>query len=181
MATIADKRKAILQALWRKAHETGQPVVIKLKDDAEANRIRFDLYAAVKAVKANPGLDPGLHAAVTSCSITYQDSKTLQISTRNLEDALMEAAGEYGLDVESLRKAPETNLEAEFRTREADSIRRMQEDMKPTIPAPAVPVTETLPVFNYGAAEPTISKTESTIDEDFIAAKMKKYGNRSAQ
>lgn len=178
MATIADKRKAILQALWRKAHETGQPVVIKLKDDAEANRIRFDLYAAVKAVKANPGLDPGLHAAVTSCSITYQDSKTLQIGTRNLEDALMEAAGEYGLDVESLRKAPETNLEAEFRTREADSIRRMEENLQPTIP---VAVAETLPVFNYGAAEPTISKTESAIDEDFIAAKMKKYGNRSAQ
>jgi len=115
MTSVTQKRTALLQALWRKAFQEPKPVTIRLKDRKEANRIRFDLYASVRAAKENPALDPGLNEAAAGCSITYLDEQTLQISRRTVEDSLADAAKEFGIDLEAVSAAPTTELEARFR------------------------------------------------------------------
>lgn len=132
MVSMIDKRKGLLQELWRKAYEGSQPVIIKLKSRAEANRIRFDLYGSVRDVKTNPRLDPKLSEAAIGCIISFRDEKTLQISRRTIEDALMEAAEAYGIDQTEAKPAPATEAEAEFRAATAggmmERMRKVQEE-----------------------------------------------------
>lgn len=68
MSHYFTKEQLLLQALWRKAAREGR-VEVKLKSKADATRLRFSLYNAVRLVREGKVVDEELRAAVEDCSI----------------------------------------------------------------------------------------------------------------
>lgn len=63
--------KALMQEAWRIGYQTPEGLVIKCKTEAEATRVRFTLYGAVKQFRDGKGEpDPILAEAIVNCALT---------------------------------------------------------------------------------------------------------------
>lgn len=78
--------------VWLRAYEQGE-FVIECRDKAEASRIRFGLYGAVKGIKTS-AIDSPLRTAALNCGITFLSPTTLCISRVTTGDFLQSILGE---------------------------------------------------------------------------------------
>lgn len=63
--------KALLQEAWRIGFQSTEGFTIRCKTEAEAVRVRFTLYGAVKQFRAGKGEpDDILRSAITNCALT---------------------------------------------------------------------------------------------------------------
>lgn len=89
---MADKEKAILQALWKKAARQDEPVTVVCRSQADAHKLRFALYNAVKAVRKHPDRDQELVQAVEACALSLTDDKRGVVIRQKTSTAVMQAA-----------------------------------------------------------------------------------------
>lgn len=85
-----DKQKLICQGLWRKAGQTQEEVAIPCKTLADARRLRFALYNAVREFKDDPKTgregkraDPDLQAGIENFSVSFHDEAPTTIVLRH--------------------------------------------------------------------------------------------------
>lgn len=63
--------KALMQEAWRVGFQSPEGFTIRCKTEAEATRLRFTLYGAVKQFRDGKGEpDPVLGEAITNCALT---------------------------------------------------------------------------------------------------------------
>lgn len=95
-----DQQKSVLQGLWRKAGRQDEPLEIACASNADAKRLRFALYNAVREFKPTPKgdpakklADPALQMALDKCSVSFheQDSSIIIIRQKT-SSAMMQAA-----------------------------------------------------------------------------------------
>lgn len=120
--SVTKTRRALLQALWRKAFTTGEELRVECKDVSSAIRLRFELYHAVKKHRETGEFDRELHEAANGCMVG-REGGVVVIRKRELEDGLLAAAAMYGLTPEMVTLAPETAEESRI----AESARKLQE------------------------------------------------------
>lgn len=73
MPTPRERERAILQAIWRKAYTTREPVVITAKSENDAIRLRFQLnHTAALVKKLGVAGEIDLYDAVEHCICRVQ-------------------------------------------------------------------------------------------------------------
>ena len=98
----------IMLSIWREAGRDAKGVTIPCSTEANAKRMRFALYNAVKPVKAGRlAADSALKEAITTCSLSFtEDKKGLVIRPKvatELSQALLGAlAGKQVARMEDL-------------------------------------------------------------------------------
>lgn len=104
-----DKQKQIMQGLWRRAGRQEEALEIKCKTLADARRMRFALYNAVREFKpdqkdgrAPKPADPALQHAINNCSVSFKDDDPTTVLLRQktkttLMMSALEALGEEPL------------------------------------------------------------------------------------
>ncbi len=66
----------IMLSIWREAGRTGEGVTIPCSTEANAKRMRFALYNAIKPVKTGKlAADSALKEAVATCSLSFTNDK----------------------------------------------------------------------------------------------------------
>ena len=88
---MADKEKELLCNIWRRAAGSQTPLTIPCGTRAEATRVRFALYNAVKWAK-QPGaqVDAVLAEAVEGCGLRLTEDKTGVIVYRKGDSPMMQ-------------------------------------------------------------------------------------------
>ena len=103
---MADKEKELLCSVWRKANAAKAGITIPCATQAEAARVRFALYNAVKFAR-RPGatVDNELAEAIENCSVSLKEDRVTLVVGRKWE------TGTMGRVMAALAAAPATPLE----------------------------------------------------------------------
>lgn len=135
------RRTLQLQELWLKA--LSAPIEIPCGDKSSAMNVRFQLYNAVKAVRANPVLNPDLAAAVEELQISViGDGKdTIRIGRSPAASVLGDAFSKLGITGNAAGTQDETDLEAKASAQRALEMLKDLEPVKDQMPAPGTRVT----------------------------------------
>ena len=121
------KEHLILHAVWRKAYNDGK-LTIPVKSEADATRIRFSLYNAVRPVREGKVVSPDLLRAVQECSIRVEGLNVILQLKANTE--LMQAISDVLGGAESMEAAA-TIIPTSAEVQEIeDSQRRLLEKLK---------------------------------------------------
>ena len=105
------KEQLAYQAVWRKALASGT-VEITFKSLADARRVRFGLYNALRPFKEGRATDPALLSAAEECSIQLEGT-TLRV-IRKLDTAVMQSVLEaVGMTAEEVSATPALDMPAE--------------------------------------------------------------------
>lgn len=94
-----------LQSVWRAALGKPDGIRLECKDAAEAKRLRFALYNAVRHVRTDDGArfaDSQLLEAVDNCSISFIEERVLLVRDNKfspLRLVVAKALEEYGVEV----------------------------------------------------------------------------------
>ena len=109
-----DEQKKLLQGLWRKAWLQGEPLVVPCKTEANAVRIRFALYNAVRAVRTGKQqADNDLQQAVENCSVGFVsgDRAKLVIQKKVMTELMQTIAELVGDSPEVLKSDEDMAME----------------------------------------------------------------------
>jgi uncharacterized protein YicC (UPF0701 family) len=102
MPKYFSKAQTVLREVWRTAYKRGK-VEITLPTAAKAHKLRFDLYAAVRAEKQADSDDLELVEAATTLEIVLGESKNVLIIQKKADNAVFKAISEAtGLNVDSV-------------------------------------------------------------------------------
>lgn len=124
------KINEIYQQIWLKAYKEGE-VILSLNSKKEANRVRFSLYNAVKAVKASATASI-LKEAAENCSIKFIDEKTLCVQSAMNDPLLQNIAAIVGQDLTDIKPHGQGALtsEAQIDKDALESLERVLDKLK---------------------------------------------------
>ena len=95
-----DSQKQTMQSLWRKAIGQNEPLKIRCASLADARRLRFALYNAVREFREGRdgrpprrAADPELRRAVEECTVLFdQDDARVVVMQTKASSSMMQAA-----------------------------------------------------------------------------------------
>lgn len=101
-----DQQKALLQGLWRKAQKQGTPLEIPCKTQANATRMRFALYNAVRGVRAGKeGVDDLLQEAIDNCTVGFgKEDRSIVVIQHKIMTDLMQVVTSIMQDEDQIVK-----------------------------------------------------------------------------
>lgn len=112
-----------MEALWITALKSD--VHITLPTLAKAQQVRLAMYGAVRKVKSNPDLNPVLHEAATTLTITLdKDSNTLTIGKSAISEDFAAALQQNNINPAEVEGTTANQI--------AQSAKRMLASLKPT-------------------------------------------------
>lgn len=77
MTDQAPTEQDIMLSVWREAGRTAEGVTIPCESEANAKRLRFALYNAIKPVKTGRiAADGALKHAIATCSLSFTENKS---------------------------------------------------------------------------------------------------------
>lgn len=132
--------KALMQEAWRIGFQTPEGLLVRCKTAAEATRVRFTLYGAVKQFRNGKGEpDPVLAEAINNCALTITPEGVL--IQRKLAGAVAkEILAQLGRDPKTVEQY---NAEA--------SMERIMQKVLTTEPEPEEPSVANTQASSYGA------------------------------
>lgn len=104
-----DEQKKLLQGLWRKAFLAEEPVLIPCKTEANATRLRFSLYNAVRTIRSGKQqVDETLQQATENVSVGFApQDRTAVLMQRKVMTDLMQTIQDLVGDAPELVKSEE--------------------------------------------------------------------------